>query len=147
MLKINGFELRTIGVLRTSSYKTKCIFIYFTTGANKKSVSDAYALSVRGFSKNQIYWCSATNHSQDRRIWQLQLRIDHCIYGMSWPVGISYSFNILFVCFRAPLWNSDNWYKPGVQESVLSWCCPIVDTLIFVINCHLYHYNDVSSII
>lgn len=57
MPKINGFELRT-KVFTNEQLQTKCIpYLFFTTGANKKSVSDAYALSVQGFFQkpNSIY--------------------------------------------------------------------------------------------
>jgi CheY-like chemotaxis protein len=49
MPKINGFELRN-KVFTNEQLQTKCIpYLFFTTGANKKSVIDAYALSVQGF--------------------------------------------------------------------------------------------------
>ena len=49
MPKINGFELRN-KVFTNEQLQTKCIpYLFFTTGANKKSVVDAYALSVQGF--------------------------------------------------------------------------------------------------
>jgi len=49
MPKINGFELRN-KVFTNAQLQTKCIpYLFFTTGANKKSVVDAYALSVQGF--------------------------------------------------------------------------------------------------
>lgn len=49
MPKINGFELRN-RVFTNDQLQTKCIpYLFFTTGANKKSVIDAYALSVQGF--------------------------------------------------------------------------------------------------
>lgn len=49
MPKINGFELR--GKIFTNELlQTKCIpYLFFTTGANKKSVVEAYAMSVQGF--------------------------------------------------------------------------------------------------
>jgi CheY-like chemotaxis protein len=51
MPRINGFELRT-KVFTNEQLQTKCIpYLFFTTGANKKSVIDAYALSVQGFFK------------------------------------------------------------------------------------------------
>jgi CheY-like chemotaxis protein len=51
MPKINGFELRN-KVFTNEQLQLKCIpYLFFTTGANKKSVSDAYALSVQGFFK------------------------------------------------------------------------------------------------
>lgn len=49
MPKINGFELRS-KVFTNEQLQTKCIpYLFFTTGANKKAVIDAYALSVQGF--------------------------------------------------------------------------------------------------
>lgn len=49
MPKLNGFELRS-KVFTNEQLQTKCIpYLFFTTGANKKSVIDAYAMSVQGF--------------------------------------------------------------------------------------------------
>jgi CheY-like chemotaxis protein len=49
MPKLNGFELRN-KVFTNEQLQTKCIpYLFFTTGANKKSVLEAYALSVQGF--------------------------------------------------------------------------------------------------
>jgi CheY-like chemotaxis protein len=49
MPRINGFELRN-KVFTNEQLQTKCIpYLFFTTGANKKAVVDAYALSVQGF--------------------------------------------------------------------------------------------------
>ena len=49
MPRINGFELRN-KVFTNEQLQTKCIpYLFFTTGANKKSVIDAYAMSVQGF--------------------------------------------------------------------------------------------------
>jgi CheY-like chemotaxis protein len=49
MPRINGFELRN-KVFTNEQLHTKCIpYLFFTTAANKKSVIDAYALSVQGF--------------------------------------------------------------------------------------------------
>jgi CheY-like chemotaxis protein len=51
MPKINGFELRN-KVFTNEQLQTKCIpYLFFTTAADKKSVVDAYALSVQGFFK------------------------------------------------------------------------------------------------
>ena len=51
MPKINGFELRN-KVFTNQQLQTKCIpYLFFTTAADKKSVIDAYALSVQGFFK------------------------------------------------------------------------------------------------
>jgi len=49
MPKINGFELRN-RIFTNEQLQTKCIpYLFFTTGANKKAVIDAYTLSVQGF--------------------------------------------------------------------------------------------------
>ena len=49
MPKINGFELRN-KVFTNEQLQVKCIpYLFFTTGANKQSVVDAYAMSVQGF--------------------------------------------------------------------------------------------------
>jgi CheY-like chemotaxis protein len=49
MPRINGFELRS-KVFTNEQLQTKCIpYLFFTTGANKKAVVDAYAMSVQGF--------------------------------------------------------------------------------------------------
>src|SRR5215207_3255391 len=49
MPKINGFELRN-KIFTNEQLQLKCIpYLFFTTGANKKSVTDAYAMSVQGF--------------------------------------------------------------------------------------------------
>ena len=49
MPKINGFELRS-KVHTNEQLHIKCIpYLFFTTSANKKSVIDAYAMSVQGF--------------------------------------------------------------------------------------------------
>src|SRR5687768_16175989 len=49
MPKLNGFELRN-KVFTNTQLQEKCIpYLFFTTGANKKAVSDAYAMSVQGF--------------------------------------------------------------------------------------------------
>ncbi len=49
MPKINGFELRN-KIFTNEQLQTKCIpYLFFTTSATKKSVTDAYALSVQGF--------------------------------------------------------------------------------------------------
>ena len=49
MPKLNGFELRS-KIFTNEQLQTKCIpYLFFTTGANKKAVIDAYALSVQGF--------------------------------------------------------------------------------------------------
>jgi CheY-like chemotaxis protein len=51
MPKINGFELRN-KIFTNQQLQNKCIpYLFFTTGADKKSVVDAYALSVQGFFK------------------------------------------------------------------------------------------------
>jgi CheY-like chemotaxis protein len=49
MPKINGFELRS-KIHTNEQLAIKCIpYLFFTTNANKKSVIDAYAMSVQGF--------------------------------------------------------------------------------------------------
>lgn len=49
MPKINGFELRN-KIFTNEQLQTKCIpYLFFTTSADKKSVVDAYAMSVQGF--------------------------------------------------------------------------------------------------
>jgi CheY-like chemotaxis protein len=49
MPKINGFELRN-KVFTNEQLQIKCIpYLFFTTGANKKAVIDAYSMSVQGF--------------------------------------------------------------------------------------------------
>jgi CheY-like chemotaxis protein len=49
MPKIDGFELRN-KVFTNAELHTKCIpYLFFTTSATKKTVMDAYALSVQGF--------------------------------------------------------------------------------------------------
>ena len=49
MPRIDGFELRK-KVFTNDQLQTKCIpYLFFTTGANKKAVIEAYALSVQGF--------------------------------------------------------------------------------------------------
>lgn len=49
MPKFNGFELRN-KVFTNEQLHTKCIpYLFFTTSATRKTVIDAYALSVQGF--------------------------------------------------------------------------------------------------
>ena len=49
MPKIDGFELRN-KIFTNAELHTKCIpYLFFTTSATRKSVIDAYALSVQGF--------------------------------------------------------------------------------------------------
>jgi len=49
MPRINGFEVRT-KVHTNELLSLKCIpYLFFTTHANKKSVIDAYSMSVQGF--------------------------------------------------------------------------------------------------
>lgn len=49
MPKINGFELRN-KIFTNEQLQIKCIpYLFFTSGANKKTVVDAYAMSVQGF--------------------------------------------------------------------------------------------------
>lgn len=77
MPRLNGFELRN-KIFTDDQLQTKCIpYLFFTTAANKKSVMDAYSMSVQGFfvkptsihaqentiKKNVEYWkeCIAPN--------------------------------------------------------------------------------------
>ena len=49
MPKLNGLELREI-IQRNEELRMKCVpFLFFTTSTTKKSVWDAYQLSVQGF--------------------------------------------------------------------------------------------------
>ncbi|HVG15898.1 MAG TPA: response regulator [Chitinophagaceae bacterium] len=49
MPRIDGFELRR-KIFTNEQLQTKCIpYLFFTTGASKKAVIDAYAMSVQGF--------------------------------------------------------------------------------------------------
>jgi CheY-like chemotaxis protein len=49
MPKMDGFELRS-AIFSNEQLHTRCIpYLFFTTGANKQSVEDAYAMSVQGF--------------------------------------------------------------------------------------------------
>lgn len=49
MPKLNGFELRNM-VFTNEQLQTKCIpYLFFTTAADKKTVIDAYTMSVQGF--------------------------------------------------------------------------------------------------
>ena len=49
MPRINGFELRNM-VFTNEQLQNRCIpYLFFTTSASKKSVIDAYMLSVQGF--------------------------------------------------------------------------------------------------
>ncbi|MES2679447.1 MAG: response regulator [Bacteroidota bacterium] len=49
MPKISGFELRNM-VAANEQLHVKCIpYLFFTTAATKRSVIDAYAMSVQGF--------------------------------------------------------------------------------------------------
>lgn len=49
MPKISGFELRA-KIHENKALSLKCVpFLFFSTGADKKSVMDAYAMSVQGF--------------------------------------------------------------------------------------------------
>jgi CheY-like chemotaxis protein len=49
MPKINGFELKS-KIATNEKLHIKCIpYLFFSTAANKKSVIDAYAMSVQGF--------------------------------------------------------------------------------------------------
>jgi CheY-like chemotaxis protein len=49
MPKMNGFELRG-RIHENQQLALKCVpFLFFSTGEDKKSVEDAYAMSVQGF--------------------------------------------------------------------------------------------------
>lgn len=49
MPKINGYELKKL-IQTNHRLHIKCIpFLFFTTASDKKSVEDAYSLSVQGF--------------------------------------------------------------------------------------------------
>jgi CheY-like chemotaxis protein len=49
MPKMNGFDIRKT-IFTNQELQAKCIpYLFFTTGASKKLVYDAYALSVQGF--------------------------------------------------------------------------------------------------
>ncbi|TDH21642.1 response regulator [Segetibacter sp. 3557_3] len=49
MPKMDGFELRN-KIFTNEKLQRKCIpYLFFTTGATKKAVLDAYSLSVQGF--------------------------------------------------------------------------------------------------
>lgn len=49
MPKLNGFELRN-KIFTDQQLQSKCIpYLFLTTSANKKSVVDAYSMSVQGF--------------------------------------------------------------------------------------------------
>lgn len=49
MPKMNGFELRS-RIHENKQLALKCVpFLFFSTGEDKKSVMDAYAMSVQGF--------------------------------------------------------------------------------------------------
>jgi CheY-like chemotaxis protein len=49
MPTINGLELRR-KIQNNEDLKVKCIpYLFFTTGANRKTVHDAYAMSAQGF--------------------------------------------------------------------------------------------------
>ncbi len=49
MPRMNGFELRSL-VHTNELLQVKCIpYLFFTTSADKKSVVEAYAMSVQGF--------------------------------------------------------------------------------------------------
>ncbi|HEY9178525.1 MAG TPA: response regulator [Flavipsychrobacter sp.] len=49
MPRMNGFELRN-KIFTNEQLKLKCIpYLFFTTGGDKKAVTDAYSMSVQGF--------------------------------------------------------------------------------------------------
>ena len=54
MPKINGFELRS-KIHENQELALKCVpFLFFSTGVDKESVADAYAMSVQGFFRKPI---------------------------------------------------------------------------------------------
>lgn len=61
MPKLDGFELRK-KVFTNDQLQTKCIpYLFFTTGANRKSVIAAYAMSVQGFFLKPLSEAALTN--------------------------------------------------------------------------------------
>lgn len=49
MPRMNGFDLRN-QIFTNKALQLKCVpYLFFTTGANQKSVTEAYYLSVQGF--------------------------------------------------------------------------------------------------
>lgn len=49
MPRVNGFELKKL-IYTNAELQEKCIpFLFFTTAASKKSVTDAYSASAQGF--------------------------------------------------------------------------------------------------
>jgi DNA-binding NarL/FixJ family response regulator len=49
MPRINGYELRKM-IHTNEELSVRCIpYLFFTSGANKKGVLDAYAMSAQGF--------------------------------------------------------------------------------------------------
>jgi CheY-like chemotaxis protein len=54
MPKINGFELRS-KIHENEELALKCVpFLFFSTGADKQSVAEAYSLSVQGFFRKSM---------------------------------------------------------------------------------------------
>jgi CheY-like chemotaxis protein len=54
MPKISGFELRS-KIHENEELSLKCVpFLFFSTGAEKQSVVDAYSMSVQGFFKKPM---------------------------------------------------------------------------------------------
>lgn len=54
MPKLNGFELRS-KIHENKELALKCVpFLFFSTGADKKSVEDAYSMSVQGFFRKPV---------------------------------------------------------------------------------------------
>ncbi len=61
MPKINGFELRS-KIQENKELALKCVpFLFFSNGANKQSVSDAYSMSVQGFFRKPIEYDKLEN--------------------------------------------------------------------------------------
>lgn len=54
MPKVNGFERRK-KIQENKELALKCVpFLFFSNGADKKSVADAYAMSVQGFFRKPL---------------------------------------------------------------------------------------------
>ncbi|HEX8517214.1 MAG TPA: response regulator [Bacteroidia bacterium] len=54
MPKINGFELRK-KIQENQELSLKCVpFLFFSTGADRTSVADAYSMSVQGFFRKPL---------------------------------------------------------------------------------------------
>jgi CheY-like chemotaxis protein len=75
MPRINGFELRN-QVFTNQLLQTKCIpYLFFTTGADRKSVLSAYSLSIQGFLKNLPQYKSL--NIQFLKLWSIGKNASH----------------------------------------------------------------------